>query len=82
MKNEVFRNRGLPARILYSRPASRVGSRKYKVPELPAKLEAEYFKLILDLLNISPGTQAGELRLDSGLMNVRNSILRLWKQGL
>ena len=65
MKNEVFRNRGLPARILYSRPASRVGSRKYKVPELPAKLEAEYFKLILDLLNISPGTQAGELRLDS-----------------
>lgn len=65
MKNEVFRNRGLPARILYSRPASRVGSRKYQVPELPVKLETEYYQLILDLLNISFGKRAGELRLDS-----------------
>ncbi len=65
MKNEVFRNRGLPARILYSRPASRVGSRKYQVPELPVKLETEYYQLILDLLNISFGERADELKLDS-----------------
>lgn len=65
MKNEVFRNRGLPARILYSRPVSRVGRRKYQVPELPLELKQEYEHLLYDLLNLSQEGTASELELDS-----------------
>ena len=66
IKNEVFRNRGLPARILYSRPKSRVGARKYKVPEWSKELHAGYTKLVLDLLNIPlpEGRQPNSLTLD------------------
>ena len=65
MKNEVFRNRGLPARILYSRPVSRVGRRKYQVPELPLELKQKYEHLLYDLLNLSQEGTASELELDS-----------------
>lgn len=63
MKNEAFRNRGLPARILYSRPVSKVGSRKYHVQELSPACEQEYNQLILTLLNIPRTKQAGRLKL-------------------
>lgn len=63
MKNEAFRNRGLPARILYSRPVSKVGSRKYHVQELSPTCEQEYNQLILALLNILRTKQAGRLKL-------------------
>lgn len=63
MKNEAFRNRGLPARILYSRPVSKVGSRKYHVQELSSACEQKYNQLILALLNIPHTKQAVRLKL-------------------
>ena len=64
MKNEVFRNRGLPARILYSRPTSKIGTRKYQGPEVPLNLEREYHQLVHDLLSLPRGKVVGELVLD------------------
>ena len=52
MGNEVFKSRGLTARILYCRPKSKMGTRHFDTPELPKELKAEYMKLILALLEI------------------------------
>lgn len=52
MKNEAFKSRGLTARILYSRPKSKMGSRNFDTPEIPADLEIAYKQLIVKLLEI------------------------------
>jgi hypothetical protein len=58
LNNEVFKSRGLTARILYSRPTSKVGTREFNTPEIPSEFEEVYNKLILDLLNIPSSTNA------------------------
>ncbi len=52
MGNEIFKSRGLTARILYCRPKSKMGTRHFDTPELPKELKVEYMKLILALLEI------------------------------
>lgn len=52
MRNDVFKSRGLNARILYCRPKSKVGTRHFDTPELPPELESEYHKLMYTLLQI------------------------------
>ena len=42
MRNDVFKSRGLNARILYCRPKSKVGTRHFDTPELSEELEKEY----------------------------------------
>lgn len=50
MKNEAFKSRGLTARILYSRPKSKMGRRNYDTPEINTDLEISYKQLITKLL--------------------------------
>lgn len=52
MKNEAFKSRGLTARILYSRPKSKMGNRSYDTPEIDTDLELAYKQLITKLLEI------------------------------
>lgn len=52
MRNDVFKSRGLNARILYCRPKSKIGTRHFDTPELPPELENKYQKLIHTLLQI------------------------------
>lgn len=52
MKNEAFKSRGLTARILYSRPKSKVGTRHFVTPDIPSDLETAYNQLIFKLLEI------------------------------
>lgn len=50
MRNDVFKSRGLNARILYCRPKSKVGTRHFDTPELSEELEKEYHELMLHML--------------------------------
>lgn len=52
MENEVFKSRGLTARILYCKPKSKMGTRHFDTPDLPKELELKYKNLILSLLEI------------------------------
>lgn len=52
MENEVFKSRGLPARILFCRPMSKMGTRRFDSPELSKDLEQKYVHLLRTLLNI------------------------------
>lgn len=52
MRNDVFKSRGLNARILYCRPKSKVGTRHFDTPELSEELEREYRELMHTLLKI------------------------------
>ena len=65
MRNDVFKSRGLNARILYCRPKSKVGTRHFETPELSEELEKEYHELMHTLLKI-PYPEGGipkEIRL-------------------
>lgn len=66
LSNEVFSNRGLTARILYCKPTSKIGTRKYKTPKIPMGLKEAYNTIILDLLNIPlpPNGATALLKLD------------------
>lgn len=50
--NDVFKSRGLTARILYSKPKSLIGTRILKTPAIPEDIENGYNELVLKLLNI------------------------------
>lgn len=63
MGNEVFKSRGLTARILYCRPKSKMGTRHFDTPELPKELKAKYMKLILALLEIPVPTNGVPQRI-------------------
>ena len=52
MKNEAFKSRGLTARILYSRPKSKMGTRHFVTPDIPPDLEIAYQQLVGKLLEI------------------------------
>lgn len=52
MRNDVFKSRGLNARILYCRPKSKMGTRHFDTPELSTEMEKEYRELIHTLLQI------------------------------
>lgn len=52
MKNDAFKSRGLTARILFCRPKSKMGNRRYDTPEIDADLEIAYQQLITKLLEI------------------------------
>ena len=52
MKNEAFKSRGLTARILYSRPKSKMGTRHFVTPDIPPDLEIAYQRLVSKLLEI------------------------------
>ena len=52
MQNTAFKSRGLTARILYSKPKSRIGTRTCDVPDFSDKAAVSYQKLIMTLLNI------------------------------
>jgi hypothetical protein len=58
LNNEVFKGRGLTARILYSKPNSLVGKREYDTPKIPIGIKAEYDNLMIALLRI-PRPQNG-----------------------
>ena len=65
MRNDVFKSRGLNARILYCRPKSKVGTRHFDTPELSEELEREYHELMHTLLKIPcpEGRVPKEIRL-------------------
>lgn len=65
MRNDVFKSRGLNARILYCRPKSKVGTRHFDTPELSEELEREYHELMHTLLKIPypEGGMPKEIRL-------------------
>ena len=65
MRNDVFKSRGLNARILYCRPKSKVGTRHFDTPELSEELEREYHELMHTLLKIPypEGGMSKEIRL-------------------
>lgn len=52
MQNDAFKSRGLTARILYSKPKSKIGTRSFETPDLPDDLKTAYKKLISVLLHI------------------------------
>lgn len=52
MQNAAFKSRGLTARILYSKPKSKIGTRKFDTPDYSAKLKAYYDALVERLLDI------------------------------
>lgn len=52
MRNDVFKSRGLNARILYCRPKSKMGTRHFDTPELSTEMEREYRELMHTLLQI------------------------------
>ncbi len=64
LSNEVFRNRGLTGRILYCKPASKMGSRPFQTPAIPEGLEEAYHQLLLDLLNIPRPKTKRIIKLD------------------
>lgn len=68
MRNEVFKARGLTARILYCKPKSKMGQRHLGAPDLPDELKREYTKLILSLLEIPIPTNGASqsIRLSPG----------------
>lgn len=53
MQNAAFKSRGLTARILYSKPKSKIGTRTFDTPDYSQKLKVFYDKLIDGLLDIS-----------------------------
>jgi hypothetical protein len=52
MSNEIFKGRGLLARILYSFPASRVGSRVLNSSPIPDVNKDRYYSLVKSLLKL------------------------------
>lgn len=50
MKNDIFKDRGLTARFLYSMPASMVGSREFDTPAVPAEVEKAYHDRVINML--------------------------------
>jgi len=64
LNNEVFQSRGLTARILFSKPTSKIGSRKFDTPEIPPDTEKSYNDLIMTLLN-KPNAVTLILKLDT-----------------
>lgn len=68
MGNEVFKSRGLTARILYCKPKSKMGTRHFDTPALPEELELEYVQLIRTLLEIPAPTNGvpKQIRLSPG----------------
>ncbi|HWQ41593.1 MAG TPA: YfjI family protein [Desulfosporosinus sp.] len=52
LSNVVFSDRGLTARIMYCKPTSKIGTRKYETPNIPTGLKEAYNMIILELLNI------------------------------
>lgn len=80
MKNEAFKSRGLTARILYSRPKSKMGTRHFVTPDIPPDLEIAYQQLvgklleipyptngILPIINLSPSAQKEVIRFHDWL---------------
>lgn len=52
LSNVVFSDRGLTARILYCKPTSKIGTRKYETPSIPIGLKEVYNVIIMELLDI------------------------------
>ncbi|MDR1629168.1 MAG: DUF3987 domain-containing protein [Oscillospiraceae bacterium] len=52
ISNDIFRDRGLVARFLYSMPPSKVGTRRYKTKAIPQEVKDRYKKLCFKLLKI------------------------------
>ncbi|WP_369517820.1 YfjI family protein [Intestinimonas butyriciproducens] len=76
MRNNVFKSRGLNARILYCRPKSKVGTRHFDTPELSEELEREYHELMYTLLKIPypEGRVPKEIRLSPKAYERVNSL--------
>lgn len=64
MENTEFTGRGLPARFLYTRPASMIGRRKYEVEAIPEYRKDEFWNVLNRLLNIPVPEKPIEITLD------------------
>ena len=70
MGNRAFRGKGLTARILYSIPKSRAGSRSYRVKTVPPEIRQNYNDLLFRLLSIEQG-QTEEVLLSPEAEEIR-----------
>ena len=75
MKNEAFKSRGLTARILYSRPKSKMGTRHFVTPDIPPDLEIAYQRLVSKLLEI-PYPTNGILPIINLSPSAQNEVIR------
>lgn len=75
MKNEAFKSRGLTARILYSRPKSKMGTRHFVTPDIPPDLEIAYKQLVGKLLEI-PYPTNGILPIINLSPSAQNEVIR------
>lgn len=75
MKNEAFKSRGLTARILYSRPKSKMGTRHFVTPNIPPDLEIAYQQLVGKLLEI-PYPTNGILPIINLSPSAQNEVIR------
>lgn len=75
MKNEAFKSRGLIARILYSRPKSKMGTRHFVTPDIPPDLEIAYQRLVSKLLEI-PYPTNGILPIINLSPSAQNEVIR------
>ncbi len=81
MNNEAFRGKGLTARILYSVPKSRVGTRRADAPTVPPEIREAYERLLHDLLCLELG-QTEEIYLTPGAEELRRSYTDTIEEGL
>lgn len=75
MKNEAFKSRGLTARILYSRPKSKMGTGHFVTPDIPPDLEIAYQQLVGKLLEI-PYPTNGILPIINLSPSAQNEVIR------
>lgn len=75
MKNEAFKSRGLTARILYSRPKSKMGTRHFVTPDIPPDSEIAYKQLVSKLLEI-PYPTNGILPIINLSPSAQNEVIR------
>lgn len=70
MENTTMNGRGLIARFLYSSPPSKIGSRIFRAPAVPAEISDSYRKLIYRLMAAPMECEAQTLRLSAGALDV------------
>ena len=84
MGNRDFRGKGLTARILYSVPKSRVGTRRADPQPVPWEIRKEYEALIFSLLSMMPREfgYTEEIYLTEGAKELRRRYAESIEKGL
>ncbi|MGI6743594.1 MAG: DUF3987 domain-containing protein [Eubacteriales bacterium] len=70
MENTTMTGRGLIARFLYASPPSRIGSRVFRAPAVPAEISEAYRKMIFRLMSGSVDEETQTLRLSEKALEV------------